>query len=185
MTSFPAPSAKFVNEHRAFIQSKEAIDAAQTALRNVSSPGYYESYIAKRKADITSNENVGPRRSHESFVAEAQTAYFSAVEAYEVQKEKFAEASKKEQDRVRKEVQPAIEADEKIVAQCVAQAIPAFRRIEQTAAKLAGLNYGFWPPCRLEIDRVFKDSPFDKGSDMMSFLRQAASLGYIKLPEGV
>ncbi|MBR0792701.1 hypothetical protein JQ631_26810 [Bradyrhizobium manausense] len=175
--------SNFINLERDYTESKRVCDETEANVRRVSSAKYFEEYNTERKAAILRNEEPSPRKTHHLLIAEAQTAHFIAIEDCEVHKERYAVALKEREQRVRKEVQPAIEADERIVAQCVAQALPALKRIEQTAAKLAGQNFGFWPPLRLETERVFKDSVFDRGSDMMQFLRQAASLGYIKLPE--
>jgi len=90
---------------------------------------------------------------------------------------------KSEEQRVREAMLPVVEAEERKVAESLAQIHASLRVIEQVKGKLAGRDFGHYGmPCRLDVDRVF-DSVLDPGSDLAVTLRQAAALGYVKLPE--
>jgi hypothetical protein len=182
--TLPPESAEYINAERSLHEAARFVDEAEAKLRRVSSPGYIDEEDVQRTAMIGRGEFPnGTRKAAATKVAEAASMRDDAKDVYAVRRGIHDVLKKKEEQRVREAMLPVVEAAERNVAESLSQIFSSLRVVEQVKGKLAGRDFGFYGmPCRLDVDRVF-DSVLDPGSDLAVVLRQAASLGYIKLPQ--
>ncbi|MGX4804344.1 hypothetical protein [Bradyrhizobium guangdongense] len=182
--SLPPESADLINAERSLQEAARFVDEAEAKLRRVSAPNYIDEEDVKRSAMIQRGElPSGPRKATGTKITEAANERDDAKEVYNVRKGIRDAIRAKEEQRVREAMLPVVEIEELKIAESLVQIFHSRRIIEQVEGKLAGRGFGYFGmPCRLDTGRIFPETAHH-ACDLAQVLRQAAFLGYIKLPQ--
>ena len=88
-----------------------------------------------------------------------------------------------EEKRVRVSVQDAVDAEYKKLGPALVQVFSSLRVLETLKNDLQARNFGFYSvPCKISTGNVFRESTFNRASDLAVLIRECATHGFVKLP---
>ncbi|WP_439404750.1 hypothetical protein ACNJX9_25350 [Bradyrhizobium sp. DASA03076] len=182
--SLPPESAEYINAERGVQESDDMVDALAAKQRRMSSPDFVDEEDAQHTARIQRGEMPrGPRKSLTEKREEVANELADAKEVQRVRRGIRDAIKAREEQRVREAMLPVVEPSERKISEYLLGIYSELRKTEQVEGKLAGRGFGHWGmPRRLDTSRIFPETAH-RTSDIAQLLRQAASLGYIKLPE--